>query len=86
MIKSSNELVETIKVSEKIKEMRRIKKINIAFIMYKMSKISAETFAKNYVYNIIDKEKKLCLGKKDIGEKLGVQNIYNLVDKEAKGK
>ena len=86
MIKSSNELVETIKVSEKIKEMRRIKKINIAFIMYKMFKISAETFAKNYVYNIIDKEKKLCLGKKDIGEKLGVQNIYNLVDKETKGK
>ena len=43
MIKSSNELVETIKVSEKIKEMHRIKKINIAFIMYKMFKISAET-------------------------------------------
>ena len=51
-----------------------------------MIKISAEIFAKNYVYNIIDKEKKLWLRNKDIGEKLGVKNIYDLIDKEIKGK
>ena len=39
-----------------------------------------------HVYNIIDKEKKLCLGKKDIGEKLGVQKFSYLVDKKTKGK
>ena len=42
--------------------------------------------AKNYVYNVIDKEKKLWLRNKNIVEKLGVQNIYDLVDKEIKGK
>ena len=47
-----------------------------------MFKISAETFTKSYVYNIIDKEKKLWLTNKD----LGVQNIYDLVDKESKGR
>ena len=51
-----------------------------------MIKISAEIFAKNCVYNIIDKEKKLWLRNKDIGEKLGVKNIYDLIDKEIKGK
>ena len=39
-----------------------------------------------HVYNIIDKEKKLCLGKTDIGEKLGVQKFSYLVDKKTKGK
>ena len=48
--------------------------------MYKMFKISAETFAKNCVCNKIDKEEKLWLRNKDIGEKLGVENIHNLVE------
>ena len=38
------------------------------------------------VYYITDKEKKLWLRNKDIGEKLGVENIYNFIDKEIKGK
>ena len=41
---------------------------------------------KNYIYNIIDKEKKLWLRNLDIGEKLDVQNIHDLVDKEIKDK
>ena len=51
-----------------------------------MFKICAETVAKNCVYDIIDKEKKLWLRNKDIGEKLGVENIYDLIDKEIKYK
>ena len=51
-----------------------------------MLKISAETFPENYIYNITDKEKRLWLRNKDIGEKLGVENIYDLIDKEIKGK
>ena len=43
--------------------------------MHKMSKLSAETFAKNFVHNIIDKEKMLRFRNKDIGEKLGTENI-----------
>ena len=39
-------------------EIHKFKKINF-FNNYKMIKISAETYAKNCVYNIIDKEKKL---------------------------
>ena len=54
--------------------------------MYKMLKISAETYAKNCVYNITDKEKNILLRNKDIGEKLSVENNYNLIDKEIKGK
>ena len=61
--------------------MHRIKKNNIFFNKYKMFKISAETFAENYVYNIIDKEKKLWLRNKDIWEKLGVQNMTWLIKK-----
>ena len=53
--------------------------------MYKMFKISAETFVKNCVYNIIYK-KKVAARNKDIGEKLGVQNIYDLINKEIRGK
>ena len=66
--------------------MHKIKKKRYFFNKYKMIKISAEIFAKNYVCNIIDKEKKLWLRNKDIGEKLGVKNIYDLIDKEIKGK
>ena len=51
-----------------------------------MFRISAETFAKNCIYNIIDKENTLWLRNKDIGEKLGFQNIYDLIDKEIKGR
>ena len=54
--------------------------------MCKMLKISAETYAKNCIHNIIDKEKMLWLRKKDIGEKLGVENIYDLIDKEVEGR
>ena len=46
-----------------------------------MFKISAKTFAENYAYNIIDKEKKLWLRNKDIWEKLGVQNMTWLIKK-----
>ena len=53
--------------------------------MYKMFKITAETFAKNYVYNKID-EKKMWLRNKYIGEKIGIQNICDLVNEEIKGK
>ena len=53
--------------------------------MYKMFKIIAETFAKNYVYNKID-EKKMWRRNKDIGEKIGIQNICDLVNEEIKGK
>ena len=35
---------------------------------------------------MIDKEKKLWLRKKDIKERLGVENIYDLIDKEIKSK
>ena len=51
-----------------------------------MLKISAKTYAKNCVCNIIDKEENVWLRNKDIGEKLGVENIYGLIDKEVKGK
>ena len=51
-----------------------------------MIKISAETCAKNFIHNIIDKEKMLWLRNKDIEEKLGVENIYGLIDKEIKGR
>ena len=54
--------------------------------MYKMFKISVEKFAKNCVQNIVDKEKKLWLRNKDIGNKLGVENIYDFVDQEIKSK
>ena len=47
--------VKTIKILEKIMKMHRIKKKK--FNMHKMFKISAETVAKNLVYNIIDKKK-----------------------------
>ena len=77
--------MKTIKISKKIKEIYRIKQI-ISFNKYKMFKISAKAFAKNCVYNIIDKEKTLWLRNKDIGEKEGVQYIYGLVHKEIKGK
>ena len=54
--------------------------------MYKMFKIFVEKFAKNYFYNITDGEKKLRLRNRDIGERLGVKNIYDLIDKEIKEK
>ena len=47
-----------------------------------MIKIIAETYAKNCINNIIDEEKIIWLRNKDIGEKLGIENIYDLVDKE----
>ena len=61
------------------------------FNNYKISKVGADTFTKNYVYNKTDKEKKLFQRNtgntgKDIREKSGGQNIYDLVDKEIKGK
>ena len=47
--------MKTIKICEKIMEMHKIKKIFI-FCICKMLKISAETYAKNCIYNIIDKK------------------------------
>ena len=55
-----------------------------------MVDISAETFAKNYIYIISQlkrgKESILRLRIKDIGRELDVKNIFDLVDKETKGK
>ena len=56
------------------------------FSKKKIIRISAKTFAKHCVRNIIDKEKMLWLRNKDIGENLSVGNIYDLIDKEVKGK
>ena len=46
---------------------------------YKINRISADTFDKNCVYNIIDKEKKL-----QLRNKIGVKNVYDLIDKKSK--
>ena len=78
--------VKTIGVSKKTKEMHKIKRIMFFLNMHKMVKISAETYTKTYVYNITDKEKRLWIRNKDIGEKLDVENIYDLIDKEVKSK
>ena len=51
-----------------------------------MLKISAETYAKNCIHNIIDKKKVLWLRNKGTGEKLVAANIYDLIDKEIKDK
>ena len=56
---------------------------NTFFDMYKVFEISAETFAEDKVYNIIDTEKKLWLKNKT--RKLGLQNLYDLFDQETKG-
>ena len=51
-------------LSENNKNIRKIMKVHFFFFkyfffnMYKMFKISAETCAKNCVYNMIDKEKR----------------------------
>ena len=66
-------------------EMHKILKI-IVFRMYKILNISAETYAKNSILKIIDKEKMLWLRNKDMGEKLGVKSIYDLIDKKIKGR
>ena len=59
---------------------------NIKIVKEEVFQISAETFAENYVYNIIEEGKKLWLSNKDIAEKLGVPNVYNLIDEQIKGK
>ena len=56
MIKSGDNQMKTIKVSEKIEEMHRIKKMYFCNL-HKMFEISVETFAKNYVYTIKVNEK-----------------------------
>ena len=56
MIKSGDNQMKTIKVSEKIEEMHRIKKMYFCNL-HKMFDISVETFAKNYVYTIKVNEK-----------------------------
>ena len=52
--------------------------------------ISAEVFAENGIYTIIQHKKDnntvLWIRIKDIGKKLGVKNIADLLDKEIKGK
>ena len=48
--------MKTIKISEKIEEMHRIKKMYFCNL-HKMFEISVETFAKNYVYTIKVNEK-----------------------------
>ena len=63
-------------------EMHKFKK-KYFFNKYKMIKTSAKIFAENCIQNIIDK-KILWLRIKDIGEKLGVENIYDLLIKKLK--
>ena len=57
--------------------MHKIEKQQLFFSKCKMIKISADTFAKNCVYSIIDKEKMLWLRNKE---------IIDLIDKDIKGK
>ena len=73
-----------MKISEKIVEIGRIKKKK--FNICEMLRISGKIYAKNGVYNITDKEIMLWLRNKDIGEKIGVVNIYDLIDREIKGR
>ena len=80
MMKSSDKLNENNNNMKKVMKMRKTKKI-----FYSACR-KCLTYAKNCIYNIKDKEKMLCLRKKDIGEKLGVENIYDLIDKEIKGR
>ena len=58
--------------------------------MYKMFKVTSETFAKNCVHTIkvnkADNKSILCIKIIDIQKKLDVKNIHDLVDKEIKGK
>ena len=58
--------------------------------MYKMFKVTAETFAKNCVHKIkvnkTDNKSVLWMKMIDIQKKLDVKNIHDLVDKEIKGK
>ena len=58
--------------------------------MYKMFKVTAETFAKNCVHKIkvnkTDNKSVLWIKMIDIQKKLDVKNIHDLVDKEIKGK
>ena len=58
--------------------------------MYKMFKVTAETFAKNCVHaikvNKADSKSLLLIKMIDIQKKLDVKNIDDLVDKEIKGK
>ena len=58
--------------------------------MYKMFKVTAETFAKNCVHTIkvnkTDNKSVLWIKMIDIQKKLDVKNIHDLVDKEIKGK
>ena len=82
MMKSSDELnkkegkkIKTTKLCVKIMKMHRIKIIIIQVFF-------TEKFAKNCIPNIKDKEKKLWLRKKDIGEKLDVENMYGLYSYE----
>ena len=51
-----------------------------------MYKIIAETFAKSYVHNIIDKEKNALAEKQRHRRKSQVENIYDLIDQEIKDK
>ena len=65
MMKSSNELNENNKNIKKIMKMYKIKKIIFFFFcMYKVLKIIAETYAKNCIHNMINKEKILWLRNK----------------------
>ena len=57
--------------------MHRIKKLFLN--RYKINRISADTFAKNCIYNITDKEKKL-----QLRNKIGVKNVYDLIYKKSK--
>ena len=67
-----------------------IKKLFFFLCMYKMFKVTAETFAKNCVHTIkvnkTDNKSVLWIKMIDIQKKLDVKNIHDLVDKEIKGK
>ena len=67
--------------------MHKIRKI-IFFNIYKMFKISAEKFAKNFVYTIkvnkTDNKSVLWIKMIDIQKKLDVKNIYDWLMKKLK--
>ena len=70
----------TNKIISENKENAQNQKKNFLY-RYKINRISADTFDKNCVYNIIDKEKEL-----QLRNKIGVKNVYYLIDTKNKCK
>ena len=69
----------------KTKYQRKYRKC-LELIIYEMFGISVITFAKNCVYNTIDKEKMLWLRNEDIKENVDARNLYELSPEGIKGR